>query len=787
MTKRSFKKYAITFSGIIISGYIFLYACAGGDENWFGYSNFTPETFVEKSYGPLFFDDNQSFYYIGHDDNYDDRFNKMIVDEWFIYLDKKISKENLTYFLTGSCKQDINDLFNYAKNKKSNKGFQQWGKIINLNDPKFNAFIGFMFDASKVNQISTRGVDYDPWNYDEKPKAKKKSSPKLFDELKLKYKTTSDPFLKNRYWFQTMKAGFYGEEQNKAESFFNETKGLVPENTLFYRALSYIAGIHYKQKDYSTANYIYSQVFDNCPSLRMVTAYNFHPQNDKDWNEALAKAKSNKEKAALWAVLGFYADPERSVSEIFALEPASPHIDYLVTRMVNQYELKIQGSYWEPDEEKIESVSQFRNSQRSKINLGVIDRISAMALSDKTHNPFLMNLAAAYLNTLSGNYTKANDFFLRAKQHTPNTRLAQDQLRILQFVNMLSSMDKIDSENENKILADLNWLYIQLPADSTLDKQSADEDQTIDPYAEYPEYKPFAFRYQRASDWSKKYISLLYKANGDEVMEEFFNESGTFYENEKRTAKMKAFMQKTKKSKFEILAETIYRIKLSDLLEYQAVVKTFGNDLDGAIELMQQAVVNNRIELLANPFNGKIKDCHDCDFIAPKKITYTQLDLLVKMKEMKEKIERGDDVYNNSLLLANGYYNITYFGNSRIFYEGAIIGEMASTPWVINAFFVKMLTSCDLAKSYYNKAFEAASNTEQKAKCMYMLAKCERNEYYNQNIYSRPDQWENQEKAADFISWNTFKRLKNEFSDTKYYREVINECGYFKRFVNGRN
>ncbi len=786
MTKRSFKRYVITFSGLIIAGYILLHACAGGDENWFGYSNFTPEAFVEKSYGPLFYDDNQSFYYIGHDDNYDDRFNKMIVNEWYVHLEKKISKENLSYFLTGESKQDITDLYKYAANKTSNKGYQQWGKILNMNEPKIKAFIDFLFNASKVNQISTRGAKYDPWNFDEKPKIKKISDPKLFDELKQKYKNTSDAFLKNRYWFQTIKAGFYGEDQNKAKSFFNETKDLVPVNTLYYRALSYIAGIHYKQKDYATANYLYSQVFDNCPSLRMVTAYNFHPQNDKDWNEALAKAKSNKEKAALWAVLGFYADPERSVSEIFAIDPASAHIDYLVTRMVNQYELKIQGSYWEPDEEKIESVSQFRNNTRSKINMGAADRISMIALSDKTHNPFLLNLAAAYLNTLAGNYAKANDYFVRAKQRTPNTRLAKDQLRLLQFVNTLSSMDKINSENENKILADLNWLYIQLPADSTLDKQSADEDQTIDPYAEYPEYKPFVFRFQRASDWSKKYISWLYQAQGNDVMAELFDESGSYYEKDSRVNAMKSFLLKQSKTKFETLAENIYRIKLADLLEYQSILRAFQNDLDGAIDFMQQAEGNNKIELLANPFNGKIKDCHDCDFIAPKKVVFTQLDLLVKMKEMKVKIEKGEDVYNNSLLLANAFYNISYFGNSRVFYDCAIIGELASTPWMMNQFYVKMLTNCDLAKTFYNKAFEVAPGPEQKAKCTYMLAKCERNEYYNQNIYNKPDQWENQEKAAEFISWNAFKRLKNEFSDTKYYKDVINECGYFKRFITSQ-
>lgn len=65
---------------------------------------------------------------------------------------------------------------------------------------------------------------------------------------------------------------------------------------MYYRALSYVAGINYKQKKYAVSNYLYAQVFDKCPEMRIVTAYCFHPQNDADWNKSLAMAKTNKEK-----------------------------------------------------------------------------------------------------------------------------------------------------------------------------------------------------------------------------------------------------------------------------------------------------------------------------------------------------------------------------------------------------------------------------------------------------------------------------------------------------------
>jgi hypothetical protein len=69
-----------------------------------------------------------------------------------------------------------------------------------------------------------------------------------------------------------------------------------------------------------------------------------------------------------------------------------------------------------------------------------------------------------------------------------------------------------------------------------------------------------------------------------------------------------------------------------------------------------------------------------------------------------------------------------------------------------------------------------------------MLAKCERNEYYNQQYDPKKDSWENETAVeyskVNFLAWNGFKNLKNNYSKTKYYQDVIAECGYFKTYVS---
>lgn len=781
MKKQTFRKLAITFSAICFGTYLIIFACADDDAGSFWYSNFTPETFVEKSYSPLFFSEEEAFYLIGHDENYDNRFANDIVGEWYTYLEKKVEKSDLAYFITKNSSADVSDIYAYYTKKQTKKAYSIWSKKIDLKDSKINNLFEFLYFANQVDKCALQDENYKSWDYD-KHKKTEYTDEDLRHSLMHKYETTSDLFLKNRYWFQTIKAGFYSKTKANAENFFEKTKNDAPKNTLYYRALSYIAGIHYENKDFAKANYLYSIAFDNCPSLRMVTAYNFHPQQEKDWNQSLALAKNNQEKAALWAVFGYYTDPSRAVNEIVNLDPESQHIDYLVTRIINQAESKIAGLYWD-EEKKPLSIADYKKMTTSAIDKATIENISKIADEGKVKNKFLINVAAGYLQCLKGEYKNAENYYAKADLLSKKDRLSKDQLRLLRFINNLSEIETIHEKSEMHLLSDLQWLYLELPKDTTLAKPMIDANQSNLTFADLYTTHQYAFRFERATSWSRQYLSWLFSSKGDKTSSELFKPSGKFYHTSENIESMKNLMLKNNKTDFEKLALNIYPVHLADLYEYQSILFAFQNKLDQAISVMKLAEGNKDQILLANPFNGKIKDCHDCDFIAPQKAKFTQLDLLLKMKEMETKIENNEDVFNNSLLLGNAFYNITYFGNARLFYEGMITGEGQSTPWIIDPFYAKIFTDCSLAIKYYQKAFENAANKEQKAKCTYMLTKCERNNYYNTHIYNLSDEWENLDKSASFTAWDGFKKLKDEYSDTKYYKDLIEECGYFRHYL----
>ena len=150
---------------------------------------------------------------------------------------------------------------------------------------------------------------------------------------------------------------------------------------------------------------------------------------------------------------------------------------------------------------------------------------------------------------------------------------------------------------------------------------------------------------------------------------------------------------------------------------------------------------------------------------------------------MQDKLAQKEDVYTNSLLLGNAFYNISHFGNGRTFYEISIVGY-GSSPYSFRDSMKKMITNCDVSKGYYQKALLAATTNEQKAKCVYLISKCERNEYYNNKYNNVTNWWSIEDDKINFIAWNGFKTLKKDYSDTQYYQDVIAECGYFNTYIN---
>lgn len=709
-------------------------ACADGWGEEYGTSNFSPEIFVDSAYSPFFYS-YQFYYKIGHEEDQDSRFNDVNTREWQAYVKNQLTSAEI-YFLL---------------NKASATGIDSAAKVRkNAGDKNTTAFLAYLQLAKKAEKFALNNVT-NPWDYEGKAKDKKSFDADALNlDLQSAFSKQTDPFLKERYWFQLVRSCFFNTTPQQAIDYFNSNEKNITRNKMYYRCMAYAAGAYYKLKQFSKANYYYSRVYDSCAEMKTSAHYSFHPQEEKDWNATLALCRNNEEKITLWQMLGvFYSDEQRAINQIYKLNPASDKLDLLLARAINKYEQKFNQHDGIISDLQVDST----------ITASLPALIIKIATSTNTGKPWIWQMAAGYLKTLDEKFADAASWYAKAEKSIPNDKAIQAQLRLLKMINTIGGAKHIDSKLESQVLTDINWL------------------KNFDAAA-MPQ-----LRYTDAFDWLKRKMAEKYRKQKDFVKAECFTSNSIFYADDKNVEALKSFLGKKDKSAYEKLCADMSAKKINDLFEFQAIRLTYSDSLDAAIEKMSKAGGGSDGILPGNPFNGRIQDCHDCDHEAAQKIKYSKLSFLKKILEIKNKIVAGEDVFTNAILLANAHYNITHFGNARFFYESKVLGESHSDPYYIDSAYRKMLTGMDLATKYYSLALKNAVTDEQKAKCQYMLAKCQRNQWYNDKIYNKTgtDAY-TEEGMVDFKALAGFKALK-QYSNTQYYKDVVRECGYFRTYT----
>ena len=743
-----FKKCVILFSVFITSCIVIIIACSGIDFTY--YSHFSPEVSdIDSSFEPMFISE-ELFYNYSEFEYYSQRFNTNIIDEWSVYLEDRIPIKEIEYFLLdNNSTKEINELYANVQNSNKSGILNSRFSVI---DSKVKGFIQFLYFAKQIEAISLQQLGV--WDIEHGMK-RFYASPEIIAELENRYHIESDPFLKNRYWFQVAKAKYYSIDKSSIISFFDKTKETVKKNNLYYRALSYVAGAHYKQRNYTLSNYLYSIVYYNCKEMRSIAAYNFHPQEQSDFDSSLQLASNNNEKIALWTLYGYYADELKAIREISKLDTKNEHIDFLLAHFINNEEKRLNS------EAELKNAVEYKNVLKENVNPEAVLLIDSIARQENTSRPFLWYMGAGYFQILAGNYKLADIYLEKSSILISNKSLAINQIRLLQLVNNILRIDSITKQHEEKLVSELDWLYNKCPNDSIK-----------------------SFRYNHTVSWSKYYLSSLYKSQGNHVFSEILDPSTNYYINQNNIDNMIEYFTKKDMSNWDSIIIGQYAFTLSDLYDYVSIKNTYiyPENLEKAIYYMELSQHSNDT-LDCDPFLGRIKDICECTEGNVPNIRFTKLDLLRRMKDLQLLIAKGERTYEHYLALGNAFYNITYFGNSREFYFNAIINNYGI---YIDPLYKSWLLNSSIANTYFNNALQVANNNEQKALCVYMMSKCERNTFYTERYYEDGFLRDSYNQDTNYLAWNGFVKLKNEYSHTSFYKQVIKECGYFKSYISKR-
>ncbi len=692
----------------------------------------------------MFYTEYTAFYNVNNEKTYD--FSAEVILEWKQYFKNEIKESDLEKLLFNTSLNGLDSVVKSLK-KTSNPLPKNMPNLKGIPVKRRNAFLNYLTLAKKAEKYASwegRGG----WSYE---RAAFSIPIGLDQEIEQMLQKSKDPFIKQRLLFQLIRNYYFQESQDstlrsaigeKLTSTFWQYDGAFSKNIMYYRTLGYVAGHHYLKKEYARANYLYSLCYNFSATMKMSAKWSFHPKEEADWNETLAMAKTKEERITLLHMFGLYYDLPKAIRSIVKIDPSTEKLDLLLSRYVNIREFNIENA-------------EYSSMPFAELNTQLIDSI---ALLKNTHLPYFWEICAGYLNYLDSNYTQASKFYHLAKQHAPKENpLLDAQIKILDWQLYLKTLKRIGPEEEEPIATYLNWL-----ADLNTEKETIQN-----------------LRFQRSLTIGLKMLSDLYRSQHEFVKSNALQSTPWFYTDEKRIEAMKSFLNNPRKSAIEKALQRHYIYTLDNLNYFQSITAYYKEDIEAAIKFNKLSAEAQSEDGLVNPFVVKTKDCNDCIINDSTNVSITPLDFLKQVQIIKQKISNGKNISANALLLGNAYYNTSFYGNSRSFYTVALTRDYGSYASYIPKEFRNIFMSMKKAKKYYQMARAASKNAEFKAKCTFMLAKCEHNDSYN--AYSN---------ERDYIGFEQiepgkyFLELKQNYSLTKYYKEALSECGYFSSYVN---
>jgi hypothetical protein len=748
MRKQS-RRFLLVFSFCTLAIAGVIWACADSYEE--EYSVFTPEYFVNKQYSPFFYTGNEVYYGLGYTDGSNTWYNDIIVDEWYDHFNHQFSKASLQYLLIKASTGAIDSV--YRKSTGAIKVLPAKYPVIStgtVSTKMLHAFYSY-FKLAKSSEDYSVNDQYYSWD-----KVKPNHSPaNLGLTLVSAYNNETDPFIKERLWFQMVRYYYFLDDSSSAKTvkLFDQFKDHFPKNLIYYRTLGYVAGYYYRQKNYALSNYLYSRCYDYTYKLKIPSFWSFHPQNESDWNATLRLAKTPEEKITLWHMMGVQYDAGRAIKEIITINPKSEKLDLLLSRLINIRE----AGTWSTNTN--DSVKKADNSGKRLVE--------TIALKNNTSKPYYWNLAAGYLNFLDSNYTAAGKFYAAAKNQFPaGDKMIIAQSKLLDMMLYIKSLKKMDADAEAKLTEPLNWLA------NLRDNKVKIKD----------------LRFDNAISVCNVAISRLYKKQGNHIREVCFNNNTpNFYADSAQVQHLIDLLNKPDKTPFELAMLRYYPITLNNLYYHQAVTLAYQQKLTEAIVQLNKMKPEDFV-LAGNPFTSRLTDCHDCDHAAPQKKKFTPLSFLQTLYTMDVEIKAGKNVYRNAYTIANAYYNITYYGNARLFYESDVVatGPTGRYYYEGEERMDDRLTSMRTAIKYYELARKNAATDEQRARCTFMLSKCALNEIYNDPEFKGADKFADIKgsQAVLNVYYNYFAELKEKYNQTAYYKEALKECGYFRIYAD---
>ncbi len=651
----------------------------------------------------------------------------------------------------------------------------------------------------------------------------------LIEEAKLGYAGSDQPQLKMRYAYQLIRCFHYSRQYKEATDFF-EANLLNPKskNEMYYYLMDQVAGCYYSLGEYERAAYLFLKVFQNSRDRKARAFQSFDWCTDKG-AEGKSHFEGDRDEATLILLKGIrdFTDVAADFEALMEVDKHAAEVELLFMRTLNQAERDLLPKRLGLKEGRsIPDLAYVENK-----NVEAIGHIAAlMEVEAKADRKAFWALSAAYLEFLQGNVSGAK----RKVSEVSDERFAH-QKEVLESVFDVFTWDSIDAQKESYLAEILKQPMKSMDA---IEHDRFNGWGRDEPVWKYLAMEQVSHLYYQQGDLAKSFLIYNHLADVERIGSiELLEDLEALFEKED-----KSVFEKMLTTRGDISSQ---RFGWKDVINYAkghyylqngdhvlAGPLLAASAFDGLKDTEDESFVGG---VSIQVFSNNMMECYRChaEDVMEDEVYLAEAFSFINNDENTpadqqsfedhwiSKSELAEDLSNLEsmttcgtkwkeklahYLLGNYYFNVSNTGyyrhvlnaykSNRANYRYLRYGR-ARESFVTSADRIKSQTGfnmygiagkykvyhqlADCALEHYEQVLALSTDEELNARTLYMMAKCELNEFYNKTDARRYDG--GMEDGADAYKQN-FERLKQHYGHTDTYKMIRHRCSYFDYYCS---
>lgn len=607
----------------------------------------------------------------------------------------------------------------------------------------------------------------------------KEAMQRLIAEGKRQFTKMHSHYMRLRYAYQIIRLAHYAGEYGQTLALYEE---LIPkidkqnsrwgDSIIPWWIMGHRAGALRKLGDNVQASYLYSLIFQHCPSRRASALQSFFIKDDEEWQECFRLCRSDEERAALYTIRSSGAGSKalEDMEKIYQLTPLNRDLEVLLVQEIRKIERNLLGL--EFNSRKAEN-KRYYKVPAPNIGKYVIDMqkfARKVRQEGKVERPELWRIAEGYLEFLAGDFYAAEKTFAEAGREVSD-KVLKEQLQVFQMALKIAAFERLTPEVETFAfdLINNNKLYKT--------------------YRSFPNFlrDKMAWLYTQSQQEGLAFLChrpLNALRPNPEI---------------KLLDNLIATAMNASPSRFERML--LEGSPLNTLLDMKATLLMSRGEMEAAFEIYKRIPVGEWDNFnLFNPFQETFKDCIRCANQNSQGLSgyLNKGELLQELLNLEYKAKSDlDGAAQHYYKLGLAYYNMSYFGYSwkvmDYFRSGATWAQLHKPKYSEGDSRVfeyrgfpygnRENTGLGRALYFFEKARLLATTPELAAKAAFQAARCDQKIYFQSPEY-QPEPCCNRIPRLAETSLVNFSRLKEQYRDTEFFKMIVKECKYLEVYVS---